>query len=151
MESSSANNPSTNEFNGYVLTPRIFARLRQTLEEISGGGMPISHFSFSHSVRNGQDMWTLKFVGRGSITAVLCQSAKTAHVTASNTSQHYSAIAWVDHQSTSRPGKYLVMSMTQFMSNVERFYLKRLLKAWLRLSGGLEVDIFSARFSSAPR
>jgi len=140
MESNSQSNPSTSESNGFILTPKQFAKWPQTLNSLTGGRMPTSRFSFSHSVLNGVTTLKLTLKGQGTITGVICQSDKTVHATACNTSRHYLGILPVREKSTLRRNPCLVMSTTPYIRQQERYWLRRLLLEWVRLTGGYEVD-----------
>jgi len=148
MESSSANNPLSSEYNGFMLTVTQFNKWRETLNNLTGGRMPTSRFSFSHSVSHGVGIFKLTLKGKGCITGVLCQSDKTVHATVCNTSRHYLGILPVRVKSISLPNLCLVMSTTPFIRQQERYWLRRLLLAWLRLTGGLEVGTYRAHYSN---
>ena len=148
MGPSSASNLSTSAFNGYMLTTKGYAQLQRTLKQITGGPMPISRFSFSHSVLNGVPTWKLCLVGKGAISARLYPSAKTAPVTDSSTLRLSYATTWAHGKLTYNQKHYLEMYMTPFMLRHERRWLLRLLQEWMRLDGGLNLDISRVRFSN---
>ena len=151
MESSLANSHSTSVSSGYALTPRGFARLRRTLNNLTGGQMPMSRFSFSHSVLNGVNTWTVQMMDKGWLSAHLYPSVRTALATVSSTSPHSYAIVEVRERLTSNPNQCLVMCMTKYTKRFERLLLKTLLQEWLRENGGWNLDISRALFSSALR
>ena len=151
MGPSSPSNLSTSAFNGYMLTPLGFAQLRRTLDKLTGGQMPMSRFNFSHSVSNGTHTWTLKLLDKGAIFARLYPSGKTALAMDSNTSRLSYATPSVRGKLTYGQSQSLEMYMTPFMQRSERRLLLRLLQEWMRLGGGLNLDISRVRFSNGPR
>lgn len=151
MGPSSASNLSSSAFNGYMLTPLGFKRLRRTLDNLTGGQMPMSRFNFSHSVLNGVHIWKLKLKDKGAILAHLYPLGKTAPAMASNTSRLSYATAKVRGKLTYGQSQFLEMYMTPYMQRFERRLLLRLLQDWMRLGGGLNLDISVARFSNGPR
>ena len=151
MGPSSASSLSTSAFNGYRLTPKGFVTLRRTLDRMTGGQMPMSRFSFSHSVSNGEHTWRLCLVGKGAILARLYPLGKMEPVTDSNILRLSYATTMVQGKLTYDRNQYLEMYMTPYIARSDKHLLLRMLQEWMRLDGGLNLNISSVRFSSVQR